>query len=81
MAIRDLIQNNLAAVVEANSPVSFPDTIDDDDRLEDFWLDSVAFAELLTRIEAEVGYIPALILEGDLYPETFGELVGAYQES
>lgn len=78
MSIRDIVQEKLASVVEENSPVDFPDTIDDDDRLEDFWLDSVAFAELLTRIEGEVGYIPAPILEGDLYPETFGELVGAY---
>ena len=33
---------------------------------------------LLTSIEKEVGYIPNAILEGDLYPETFGELVSAY---
>ena len=79
MAIREIVQRQLAAVVEETSPVDFPDTIDDDDRLEDFWLDSVAFAELLTRIEAKVGYIPAPILEGDLYPETFGELVSAYE--
>lgn len=78
MSIRDIVQEKLAAVVGENSPVDFPDSIDDDDLLEDFWLDSVAFAELLTRIEGEVGYIPAPILEGDLYPETFGELVGAY---
>lgn len=78
MDIRELVQAKLAAVVAENSPVDFPDTIDDDDRLEDFWLDSVAFAALLTRIEEEVGYIPTPILEGDLYPQTFGELVGAY---
>lgn len=79
MSIRDIVQEKLAAVVAENSPVDFPEVIDDEDRLEDFWIDSVAFAELLTQIEREVGYIPAPILEGDIYPETFGELVGAYQ--
>ena len=34
--------------------------------------------DLLTGIEKELGYIPRAILEGDLYPETFGELVSAY---
>ncbi|MEM7134877.1 MAG: acyl carrier protein [Chloroflexota bacterium] len=79
MSIREIIQEKLAAVVTENSPVDFPNDIDDEDRLEDFWLDSVAFAKLLTQIEEEVGYIPTQILEGDLYPETFGELVGAYE--
>jgi hypothetical protein len=43
-----------------------------------FGLDSLAFMDLLTGIEQDVGYIPRKILEGDLYPETFGELVSAY---
>ena len=33
---------------------------------------------LLMAIEREIGFIPRAILEGDLYPETFGELVAAY---
>ena len=41
-------------------------------------LDSLAFMELLIGVEKELGYIPRTILEGDLYPETFGELVSAY---
>jgi len=81
MNIREIVQNHLAAVVQESSPVTFPDTIDDDDLLEEFWLDSVAFTALLNRIEQEVGYIPNAILEGDFYPETFGELVGAYEAS
>ena len=56
----------------------FPDAIDDDDELDVFGLDSLAFMRLLTSIEKDVGYIPRVILEGDLYPETFGELVSAY---
>ena len=56
----------------------FPEAIDDDDELDIFSLDSLAFMGLLTAIEKDVGYIPSVILEGDLYPETFGELVSAY---
>ena len=57
---------------------AFPEEIEDDDELDLFGLDSLAFMELLTGIEKELGYIPRAILEGDLYPETFGELVSAY---
>lgn len=80
MNIREIVQSKLASVVEASSPVPFPDTISDDDLLDAFGLDSVAFMSLLVQIEAEVGYIPTAILEGDFYPETFGELVAAYQD-
>ena len=79
MTIREIVQVHLAAVVEEHSPVPCPEIINDDDLIETFWLDSVAFATLLTRIETEVGYIPTSILEGDLCPQTFGELVAAYQ--
>ena len=80
MTIRDMIQNKLAGVVAENSLVAFPDTIHDDDPLDAFGLDSVAFVALLTQIEEEVGYIPSPILEGDVYPATFGELVAAYHQ-
>ena len=79
MNVRDIVQSKLAAVVAENSPVEFPDTIDDDDLLEDFWLDSVAFSTLLTQLEEALDYVPDAILEGDFYPTTFGELVAAYQ--
>ena len=80
MNIRTLVQSNLATIVAENSPIPFPDTIDDDDLLDTFGLDSAAFMSLLAQIENEVGYIPSAILEGDLYPETFGELVAAYDQ-
>ena len=78
MNMRDLVFSKLAAIVAENSPIPLPDTIDDDDLLDTYGLDSAAFMSLLAAIEDEVGYIPAAILEGDLYPETFGELVAAY---
>lgn len=78
MSTRDIVEARLASVVAEHSPMPFPDAIDDDDELDIFGLDSLAFMSLLTAIEGEVGYIPEAILEGDLYPETFGELVAAY---
>ena len=78
MNIREICKDKLAAAVAEHSPMPFPDAIDDDDELDVFGLDSLAFMSLLTAIEGEVGYIPSAILEGDLYPETFGELVSAY---
>ena len=78
MDIRDICKDKLAAAVAEHSPMPFPDDIDDDDELDVFGLDSLAFMGLLTSIEKEVGYIPNAILEGDLYPETLGELVSAY---
>lgn len=78
VSTRDIVQTRLAAVVAEHSPMPFPDAIDDDDELDIFGLDSLAFMSLLTSIEQEVGYIPKVILEGDLYPETFGDLVAAY---
>lgn len=79
MTVREIVRNNLASVVAAHSPIPFPETISDDDRLEDFGLDSVAFTALLTQLEEAIGFIPTSILEGDAYPETFGELVEVYQ--
>ncbi|MGB1310510.1 MAG: acyl carrier protein [Leucothrix sp.] len=78
MSIRDICKDKLARVVAEHSPMPFPEAIDEDDELDVFGLDSLAFMSLLTSIESEVGYIPDAILAGDLYPETFGELVSAY---
>jgi len=78
MDIRNVIQNQLKRVVAEHSPMPFPENIEDDDELDLFGLDSLAFMELLIGVEKELGYIPRTILEGDLYPETFGELVSAY---
>ena len=78
MSIRDIVLARLSEAVAAHSPMPFPDEMEDDDELDVFGLDSLAFMGLLTGIEKDVGYIPRAILEGDLYPETFGELVSAY---
>jgi len=78
VSIRDICKIRLEAVVTEHSPMPFPETIDDDDELDIYGLDSIAFMTLLTAMEKEVGYIPKAILAGDLYPETFGELVSAY---
>ena len=78
MNIRNIVLTRLKNAVAEHSPMPFPDNIEDDDELDLFGLDSLAFMELLIGVEKELGYIPRTILEGDLYPETFGELVSAY---
>ena len=78
MNIRNIVLARLELAVAEHSPMPFPKEMDDDDELDVFGLDSLAFMGLLTGIEKDVGYIPRAILEGDLYPETFGELVSAY---
>ena len=78
MKLRNVVQNQLKKVVAEHSPMPFPQHIEDDDELDIVGLDSLAFMELLIGIEKELGFIPRSILEGDLYPETFGELVSAY---
>ncbi len=79
MDIRKIVLNKLEQAVAEHSPMPFPDVMDDDVELDIFGLDSLAFMGLLTSIEKDVGYIPRAILEGDLYPETFGELISAYE--
>ena len=78
MNIRNIVLTRLEQAVAEHSPMPFPEEMDDDVELDMFNLDSLAFVDLLTGIEKDVGYIPRAILEGDLYPETFGELVSAY---
>ena len=78
MNTRNIVQGQLKRVVAEHSPMPFPEGIEDDDELDVFGLDSLAFMGMLIGIEKELGYIPREFLEGDLYPETFGELVSAY---
>ena len=78
MNIRNIVLTRLKNAVAEHSPMPFPEEIDDDSELDVFGLDSLAFMDLLTSIEQDVGFIPRKILEGDLYPETFGEFVSAY---
>ena len=78
MNIRNIVLTRLKNAVAEHSPMPFPEEIDDDSELDVFGLDSLAFMDLLTSIEQDVGFIPRKILEGDFYPETFGELVSAY---
>ncbi|MBV7338434.1 acyl carrier protein [Chloroflexi bacterium TSY] len=79
MQVREVILNHLAAVVEEHSPLPFPDDVDDDMQLNEFWLDSVALVELVTAIEKEIGFIPTEILHGIAFPKTIGELITAYE--
>ena len=80
MELRKIVLTRLEKAVAEHSPMPFPKDIDDEDELDVFSLDSLAFMELLTGIENDVGFIPRTILDGDVYPETLGELVSAYEK-
>ena len=81
MDLRNIVLARLEKAVAEHSPMPFPQDMEDEDELDVFGLDSLAFMGLLTGIERDVGFIPRAILEGDLYPETFGELVSAYEKA
>ena len=68
MELRKIILTRLQKAVAEHSPMPFSDDIDDDDELDVFGLDSLAFMELLTGLEKD-------------YPETFGDLVSAYEKA
>jgi len=81
MTMREIVVQHVAEVVEAHSSVPFPDDATDETKLADLWLDSVAYTDLISRLEEAVGYIPTVILDGALYPETIGGLVSLYENA
>ena len=72
MTMREIVVKHVAEVVEAHSSVPFPDDVTDETRLADLWLDSVAYTDLISRLEEAVGYIPPVILEGAFFQRPLG---------
>jgi hypothetical protein len=81
MKTRDTILKQFAVVMEESSPVSFPHEISDDVPLDRFWIDSIAFVALISRLDEELGYIPVTLREGTFEAKTFGEFVALYTEA
>lgn len=81
MTMREIVVKHVAEVVEMHSSVPFPDDVTDEIKLADLWLDSVAYTDLISRLEDAVGYIPPVILEGAFYPDTIGGLVSIYESA
>jgi acyl carrier protein len=79
MDIRTTILRHLARTMEDQSPIPFPEEVRDETRLDEFWLDSVAFAAWVSGIEGELGYIPSAFVDGGSFPETFGDFVQLYE--
>ena len=61
MNVRTVVRNQLESAVAEHSPMPFPENIDDDDELDVFGLDSLAFMELLIGIEKDISN-PTLII-------------------
>jgi acyl carrier protein len=43
-------------------------------------LDSLGFAVLVARLEEKLGYDPFIIMSEPVYPRTFAEFVGIYEQ-
>jgi acyl carrier protein len=78
MDIRSLILKQLATVTNQYAPVAFPASVDEDFRFEELWLDSVAFVALISQLEAELGLMPAPLLQGTFQIETVGDFIALY---
>jgi acyl carrier protein len=79
--IRTVVLTHLAAVMQEHSPLPVPDPFRDEMAVEDFWLDSLAYTSLFTVIEADLGFIPPDILNGETFPATVGELIAMYESA
>lgn len=80
MNTHDIVLQHLADVVTEFSPLTFPNDVTDETRLDEFWLDSIAFVTLLSNLEEVLGFIPQAVVQGK-FPQTVGELVAMYTES
>ena len=80
MNTHDVVLQQLAEIVTEFSPLPFPDDVTDETRLDEFWLDSIAFVTLLANLEEALGFIPQAVIQGEFQPKTIGDLVGLYTE-
>ena len=81
MNIRETILQELASIVDDFSAMPFPDDVTDKTRLDEFWLDSVAFMTLITNLEERLGLIPPAITQGEFTPKTIGDFVAMYADA
>lgn len=78
MTIREVVLINLRGIIEEYSPAPLLDELSDDMLLEDLYLDSVAFATLISRIEAEIDFVPYALFSGQ-EAQTVGQFVSMYE--
>lgn len=79
MTIRETVLHYLSEVVAEYASFQLPDDVTDATKLDAFWLDSIVYTAFISRMEDALGYIPSPILEGAVFPETIGDLVGLYE--
>ncbi len=78
--VRDIFFQNLADVIKQHAEVSLDEVVTDDTLIQDFGLDSVAFSDLVSRLERDVGFIPESILDGTGFPNTIAEFLALYEK-
>jgi hypothetical protein len=78
MELESVIAGQLDNLLE-ESGISLDEPLTGDTVLLATGLDSLAFAVLVVRLEAELGYDPFVLMEQPVYPRTYGEFVGVYE--
>ena len=78
MTVREIVKAELASAVAKHSPVSFPEEIEDNTLLDEFWLDSIVVTGLLVELDKKIGHTLTDTMKGDFFAMTFSELVSAY---
>ena len=79
MSVREIVMKSLAETVAESSSLHFPDSIPDSTLLDEFHLDSLDFAHLLSRIENELKSGPLLFSDVTVYPRTIGDLINNFE--
>lgn len=80
MNTHDVVLKQLATIVKESSAMPFPETVTDEMLLEEFWLDSLALANLFIGIENELNCGPQPFTDANDFPRTVGALVQFYEQ-
>lgn len=80
MDVHGIVLDKLAVTVGESSPMPFPESVSDDMMLDEFWLDSVALANLFIRIEEALNCSQVSFTDGTEFPRTVGDVVRIYEK-
>lgn len=79
MDIKTTVENCFRKACERRG-VPAPAQFSDEMVLLESGLDSLGFALLVTQLEIELGYDPFTLMDEPVYPQTFGEFLGIYEQ-
>lgn len=77
MTVPDRVREAFFETLAAHD-VEMTNDLTDETVLLDCGLDSLGYAELVVRLEDDLGYDPFALMDEPVYPRTFGEFVEVY---